>query len=54
MNKGDIVIYHNKKAKIIGKSNKAGTVMYKLKIKDDFNTIVNNVYGNEITKFRKD
>lgn len=48
--KGDIVSYGNNKAKVIGISMKGGMTMYKIRIKDGFNTIAYNISRNEITK----
>ena len=48
--KGDIVSYGNNKAKVIGISMKGGRTVYKIRIKDKFNTVAYNINANEITK----
>ena len=49
-NRGDIVNYRSKKAKIIGVSEKSGNIKYKLRLYDKFNTIVYNINPKEISK----
>ena len=50
-NRGDVVSYRcNKKAKIIGVSEKSGNTRYKLRLYDKFNTIVYNIDPKEISK----
>ena len=49
-NRDDIVIYRDKKAKIIGVSEKSGNIRYKLRLYDKFNTIVYNISPKEISK----
>lgn len=50
-NKGDTVNYRgNKKAKIIGVSEKGGNTKYKLRLYDQFGTIVTNINPREISK----
>lgn len=50
MNKGDIVLYKNTKAKIIGKSMKGGKLMYKLRLYDSFRTVIQNVEQRDIKR----
>jgi hypothetical protein len=47
--KGDIVQYRGKKAKVVGSSVKGGETMYKLRY---FNTVVYNIDSKEISKFK--
>lgn len=49
-NRGDIVSYRDKKAKVIGVSEKSGKTRYKLRLYDKFNTIVYNISPKEINK----
>ena len=49
-NRGDIVSYRDKKAKVIGVSEKSGKTRYKLRLYDKFNTIVYNISPKEISK----
>lgn len=50
-NKGDIVNYRgDKKAKIIGVSEKGGNTKYKLRLYDQFGTIVTNINPKEISR----
>ena len=49
-NRGDIVSYRGKKAKVIGVSEKSGKTRYKLRLYDKFNTIVYNISPKEISK----
>lgn len=49
-NRGDIVTYRDKKAKVIGISEKGDTIRYKLRLYDKFNTIVYNISPKEISK----
>ena len=49
-NKGNVVSYKGKKAKIIGISVKGGNTRYKLRLYDKFNTIVYNIDSKEINK----
>ena len=49
-NKGDIVTYREKKAKIIGVSEKGDKTRYKLRLYDKFNTIVYNIDSKKISK----
>ena len=48
--KEDIVTYRNNKAKVNDIYIKGGRTMYKIRIKDGFNTIAYNISRNEITK----
>ena len=48
-NRGNIVNYRSKKAKIIGVSEKSGNIKYKLRLYDKFNTIVYNINPREIS-----
>ena len=48
--KGDMVSYRDKKAKVIGISVKGGKTKYKLRLKDNFNTIVYNIDSKDISK----
>ena len=49
-NKGNVVNYKGKKAKIIGISEKSGNIRYKLRLYDKFSTIVYNINPKEISK----
>ena len=49
-NKGNVVNYKGKKAKIIGISVKGGNIRYKLRLYDKFNTIAYNIDPKEISK----
>ena len=49
-NRCDIVIYRDKKAKVIRISEKSDNIRYKLRLYDKFNTIVYNISSKEISK----